>query len=169
LLERPRTCSNEYIRRLLIDFELITNYNVESIIKFLDDRPQLWDKAPDPNVHDSPNYKSINHKHNIDLDLLIEPIVEDLISRFGGKPMQRSITLLPANENIREHADEVSDLRRFHIAIKTNEEVIFHCGNSQINIKVGECWEFDYKKWHKVLNNGKTDRIHLLVDLSKNK
>lgn len=150
-----------------MDFELITKYSVESIIKFLDDNPQVWDKDPDPNVHNAPNYKSINHKQNLELDLLIDPIVEDLIDRFGGKLMQRSITLLPAHEDIREHTDEVSDLRRFHVAIKTNEEVIFYCGNSKINMKVGDCWEFDYKKWHKVLNDGNTDRVHLLIDLTK--
>lgn len=150
-----------------MDFDLITNYDVKPIINFLDNNPQLWDKDPDPNVHNAPNYKSINHKQNPDLDLLVDPIVEDLVNIMGGKLIQRSITLLPAQEDIREHCDEVNDLRRFHLPITTNEDVIFYCGDSQINMKVGQCWEFDYKKWHKVLNNGTTHRIHLLVDLSK--
>lgn len=150
-----------------MDFDLITTYSVEAIIKFLDDNNQVWDKDPDPNVHNAPNYKSINHKQNVKLDLLIDPIVKDLVNKFGGSVMQRSITLLPAQEDIREHVDEVSNLRRFHIPIKTNKDVIFYCGNNKINMRVGECWEFDYKKWHKVLNNGNTDRVHLMIDLAK--
>lgn len=151
-----------------MDFELITNYNVENIIKFLDANPQVWDKEPDPYVHNAPNYKSINQKLYPELDSLISPIVRDLVNRYGGDAMQASITSLPFGENIRQHKDEVGGLRRFHIPIKTNNQVIFYCGESQINMLVGECWEFDYKKWHKVINNGTTDRIHLLIDLSTN-
>ena len=150
-----------------MEFELITSYNVEAIINFLDQNPEVWDKESDSNVHNAPNYKSINHKHNPGLDLLTYPIVEDLINRFGGKMMQMSLTSLPAQEDIREHSDQVGGLRRFHVPIKTNDQTMFYCGDSKINMKVGECWEFDYKKWHKVLNNGSTDRIHLLIDLSK--
>ena len=62
-----------------MDFDLITNYDVKPIINFLDNNPQLWDKDPDPNVHNAPNYKSINHKQSLDLDLLIDPIIEDRV------------------------------------------------------------------------------------------
>ena len=108
-----------------MDFDLITNYDVKPIINFLDNNPSLWDKDPDIDVHNAPNYKSLNHKYSPSLDLLIDPIVEDLVKIMGGKLVQRSITLLPAQEDIREHSDAVNDLRRFHIPITTNEDVIF--------------------------------------------
>ena len=152
-----------------MDFDLVANYDAKDIVNFLDYNPQLWDKEPNQNIHNAPNYKSINHQDNLDLDLLIDPIIEDLVSKVGGRVIQRSISLLPAHEDIREHSDVVNGLRRFHMAIKTNDDVIFYCGNSQINMKVGQCWEFDYKKLHKVLNDGSSPRIHLLVDLSKDK
>lgn len=148
-----------------MDFELITNYDVSEIISFLKNNPKVWDRDPDKDVHDAPNYKSIHNKEYPELDKLIDIISIDLKRRCGGKIEQQSICSLPKNEDIREHADQVGGLRRFHIPIETNDEVIFYCGDSKINMKVGECWEFDYKKWHKVLNDGQTDRIHLLVDI----
>ena len=149
-----------------MDFELITHYDVIEIVKFLDKNPQVWNKEPDPNVHNAPNYKSIKHKDYPELESLINPIIKDLVIKYGGNAMQASITSLPSQEDIRLHRDEASALRRFHIPIQTNDQVIFYCGNSAINMKVGECWEFNYKQWHKVVNSGTTDRIHLMVDLS---
>lgn len=148
-----------------MDLELIANYDVSEIILFLDNNPEVWDKDPDKNVHNSPNYKSLRNKEHPKLDSLVDIISIDLKKRSGGIIEQQSICLLPKGEDIREHVDEISGLKRFHVPIKTNNNVIFYCGESQVNMKVGECWEFDYKKRHKVLNNGKTDRIHLMVDI----
>ena len=36
-------------------------------------------------------------------------------------------------------------------------------------MKVGECWEINNSLLHSVENNGKTERIHLLVDILPNK
>ena len=149
-----------------MDFQLITNYDVTEIIKFLDENPQIWDKSPNLGIDNSPNYKSINKEENQGLSITLDKIVRDLISRFNKDPEQVSITLLPAGEDIANHLDEVGALRRFHIPIKTNDQVIFYCGDSAINMKVGECWEFNYKQWHRVVNGGTTDRIHLMIDLN---
>ena len=151
-----------------MDFDLVGNYDVTNIINFLNNNPQLWDKDPEPNKVDVPRCKSLMNSDSPELWLFIDPIAEDLARRFGGRITQHSLTLLPAHDAIRGHSDnDVTGLRRFHVPIQTNQNVRFYCGNSQINMKVGQCWEFDYKKWHRVVNDGDTDRIHLLVDLSK--
>ncbi len=53
---------------------------------------------------------------------------------------------------------------RIHIPIISSEEVIFHCGDKQVHMAPGECWIFDSWKNHKVVNNSKLRRIHLVID-----
>ena len=53
---------------------------------------------------------------------------------------------------------------RIHIPIITTDDVIFHCGEKQVNMAAGECWIFDSWKPHKVENNSNIRRIHLVID-----
>jgi len=55
---------------------------------------------------------------------------------------------------------------RIHIPIITDEKVIFHCDEKNVHMAAGETWIFDTWKHHKVINNGKTNRIHLVIDTS---
>ena len=55
---------------------------------------------------------------------------------------------------------------RIHIPIITDTEVIFHCDDKQVNMAAGETWIFDSWKHHKVVNQGKTNRVHLVIDTS---
>lgn len=36
---------------------------------------------------------------------------------------------------------------------------------TEINMKEGECWYLDIRKPHKAINQGDTNRIHLVVDI----
>lgn len=53
---------------------------------------------------------------------------------------------------------------RLHIPIITNEQVCFLLDNKQVIMQEGECWFADFSKEHSVANNGKTDRVHLVID-----
>ncbi|OUS23290.1 hypothetical protein A9Q98_15565 [Thalassotalea sp. 42_200_T64] len=53
---------------------------------------------------------------------------------------------------------------RIHIPIITTDNVIFHCGDKQVNMAAGECWIFDSWKPHKVVNGSDIRRIHLVID-----
>ncbi|WP_394388099.1 aspartyl/asparaginyl beta-hydroxylase domain-containing protein [Shewanella woodyi] len=53
---------------------------------------------------------------------------------------------------------------RIHIPITTNDLVVFHCANQQVNMKKGDCWIFDSWKYHKVVNNSDEMRVHLVID-----
>jgi hypothetical protein len=53
---------------------------------------------------------------------------------------------------------------RIHVPVLTNEQVIFHCGDQQVNMKAGECWVFDSWLRHKVVNHSNETRVHLVLD-----
>lgn len=53
---------------------------------------------------------------------------------------------------------------RLHIPIKTDPDVLFYCGDKNVHMAEGESWIFDSWKNHKVVNNSKTTRIHLVID-----
>ena len=80
---------------------------------------------------------------------------------------------LPAGKKIGLHTDvgeNFEQSRRIHIPIQTNEECLFSVEEDTRNLKEGEIWEINNTgKNHKVVNNGNTDRIHLLVDWKSTK
>lgn len=55
---------------------------------------------------------------------------------------------------------------RMHIPLITNPAVRFFCGKEVIHMQAGECWLFDSWRRHRVVNEGDTDRVHLVVDTS---
>ncbi len=55
---------------------------------------------------------------------------------------------------------------RIHIPIITDPSVIFHCGQSSLHMRPGECWIFDSWRRHRVVNPSARDRIHLVIDTS---
>lgn len=59
---------------------------------------------------------------------------------------------------------------RYHIVLSTNENVSFSCGNEvdteTVHFKEGEVWVFNNKVTHWASNNGDTDRIHIIMDIS---
>lgn len=55
---------------------------------------------------------------------------------------------------------------RIHVPIITSPEVIFHCGDQQVNMQSGEAWVFDSWKYHTVKNESDIFRVHLVIDLT---
>jgi hypothetical protein len=54
---------------------------------------------------------------------------------------------------------------RFHFVVQSNEDVYFRCGNEVMNWQQGDVFGFNNALEHEVINNGTTDRIHMVVDL----
>ena len=99
---------------------------------------------------------------------LVEPIVKDLENIHGGKVGKVIFPKLSANKNISPHTDGGSYLgvvRRHHIPIITNKDVLFHIEDESLYMEVGECWEINNSKMHHVTNNSNEDRIHLIIDI----
>jgi hypothetical protein len=110
------------------------------------------------------------------------PQVEQLLSKFPGELHRvRLMNLSPNGGELERHTDQVDPesgvqdgkLMRFHFPLATNESVVFSTwevdgSRKNVHMKVGECWYIDTRKPHQAINNGDTDRIHLVVDVEVN-
>ena len=86
--------------------------------------------------------------------------------------------LTPDGGELERHTDQVDPdsgvqdgkVMRFHFPLITNDDVVFTMWGvdgkpKSVNMQVGECWYLDTRKPHRAINNGNTDRIHLVVDV----
>lgn len=110
------------------------------------------------------------------------PEFEPLIDALPGRKQRiRLMRLKPRGGEIYRHTDiqdqdagiDEGKLIRVHIPIVTNESVKFECwdlrGASETkHMTAGEAWYMDVRKPHRVENYGKTDRIHLVIDVESN-
>lgn len=108
------------------------------------------------------------------------PEVHILLNEFGDTNFHRIrfMRLAPGGGELTRHTDQVDpdsggcvgNVGRFHLPISTNPDVKFFAWNTngyelEEHMKEGEWWFLDTRKPHRVINNGKTDRIHLVVDV----
>jgi len=110
------------------------------------------------------------------------PQVEEILKLLPGKLHRiRLMKLVPNGGELERHTDQVDSdsgvqngkIMRFHFPIITNDDVVFTMwgvdGNPKsANMRVGECWFLDIRKPHQAINNGDSDRIHLVVDVEAN-
>ncbi|PZX51094.1 aspartyl/asparaginyl beta-hydroxylase [Algoriphagus ratkowskyi] len=77
---------------------------------------------------------------------------------------------LTAGSKIKEHQDyDLDEVEvRIHLPIFTNEKVSFFVNNLKMEMKEGECYYLRPSDPHRVINEGETDRIHLVMDLKVN-
>lgn len=100
---------------------------------------------------------------------LIHCLADDVNARELGRVM--IVKLLPGGF-ITPHCDEgayADHFERFHIVLASNEDCWFQCNHNSdeaefVRMKAGESWWFNHKREHTFMNNGATDRIHLIVD-----
>lgn len=84
----------------------------------------------------------------------------------------RSVRLLRlgAGGVIREHRDYglgyAEGEVRLHVPVITNPDVAFHLRNRRVDMAPGETWYLDLGQPHRVVNRGRTDRIHVVIDLA---
>ena len=129
-------------------------------------------------VYDHEAVWSVGEKYNLmvnhsqaEMISLLSNIVETLELIHNGKVGKCLFIKLPAHKNVGKHTDKLDYLgvvRRHHIPIVTNENVLFFVNDEVKNMQVGECWEINNSHFHSVENNGDTERIHLLIDIMPN-
>lgn len=85
-----------------------------------------------------------------------------------GKVVRAEFINMKPNSRVRFHKDR-SDLlyvsRRFHVPIKTNDQVFFLSEKEYKNLKQGNLYELNNIKYHSVLNQSSENRIHLIIDV----
>lgn len=105
--------------------------------------------------------------------LLIEslfPLVRRILDAIGqnGDIGRVMITRLPPGGVITKHMDEgryADHYDRFHLCLQADEDARFMCGGQLAGMMPGELWWFNHKQPHQVWNDGKVNRIHLIIDV----
>lgn len=100
------------------------------------------------------------------------PYFRELIDVFEcEKESIRLLNLTPGSK-IHEHTDHnlgyEDGIFRIHIPISTNSDVHFYINDERLRMEVGDCWYGNFNLPHKVENNGKKDRVHLVIDCKRN-
>lgn len=111
-------------------------------------------------------------KFKTELDMILSSLNNPDIERI------RFMKLAPGGGELTRHSDQVDKdigtddgkIMRFHIPIITNPNVEFSAWNWEgqkqtENMKRGSLWCLDLRKPHTVINNGESDRIHLVIDV----
>ena len=106
-------------------------------------------------------YQSFKEAYSIspDVDLLIEKL--NLNIRLAR------IMILGINGEILKHKDNFlsQNVARLHIPIITNSDFDFYIEDEKCEWLPGELWYGDFSKEHYGKNRGKTERVHLVLDI----
>jgi hypothetical protein len=96
-------------------------------------------------------------------------LVMNLMHYVGGERLGRvMINKIAPGGKITPHADTPAHANyytRFHIVLQSSPGVVFKCDDEQVYMGAGECWWFNNKLVHEVINNSADDRIHMIVDI----
>lgn len=97
------------------------------------------------------------------------PLIMGLMARVQGERLGRVfINKVIPGGRIFLHRDTDEQTRyytRFHIVLEGLPGAILRAGDEQINMTTGDCFWFDNKQEHEVLNNSAGDRLSMVVDI----
>ena len=100
-------------------------------------------------------------------NLLDCPYLMQAMAAIGATWGRSRLMRLSGDAEVTAHVDVDYYWRehiRVHVPIVTQPTVQFWCGQAQLNMKAGECWVFDTWSNHRVLNDAREARIHLVAD-----
>lgn len=95
------------------------------------------------------------------------PYARQIMGEIGGVWGRSRLMGLRAGGEVPLHVDSHYYWRthwRIHIPVITSPQVLFSCGPETVHMKPGECWLFDSFRWHRVVNGGSEQRVHLVLD-----
>jgi hypothetical protein len=95
------------------------------------------------------------------------PYATQIMGEIGGVWGRSRLMGLRSGGEVPLHVDSHYYWRthwRIHIPVITNPAVEFSCGPETVHMKPGECWLFDSFRWHRVVNGGTEQRVHLVLD-----
>lgn len=102
------------------------------------------------------------------------PAARDLalsvMTHARGEQLGRVVlTRLGPGKVVYPHADTIGDYSKFytrlHVPLKSDDSVIFTCGEEKISMLTGELYWFDHSRVHSIENRGADDRINLIIDV----
>ncbi len=109
----------------------------------------------------------------VDTPLLAQcPYVQEILNQFHCELETVRLLSLSPGSVIKEHRDVglsyEQGIFRLHIPIETDVGVRFRVDGSDLAMAAGECWYANFDLPHSVLHEGKTRRVHLIIDGQRN-
>lgn len=121
-------------------------------------------------IHSSSSSNVLDYK---DTELLNRcPALQSVIHFFECEKTSVRLMNLKTGAIIKEHMDHEMSYEegevRFHIPVFTNTGVHFMLDDERVIMQEGECWYLNLSLKHSVSNQGKSDRVHLVIDCKVN-
>ena len=128
--------------------------------------PIIWDiKSLRTNTKGKLNEYNYN---KLEFNLIENELTKIYQKHYGkGKIFRVLLTKLKPLQQISTHRDRGKSLgiiKRIHIPLITNKDILFTVGGTTKNLKEGEIWEINNQNPHSVQNNSKEERVHLIID-----
>ncbi len=101
---------------------------------------------------------------------ILEPVLSQSTKKYGysnGFFPRVMLAKLPAKSFITPHTDGTANgsiPHKVHIPIQTNEHSFFYVEDERFHLKQGQAYEVNNAAKHSVVNNGNSDRIHLIYE-----
>lgn len=110
-------------------------------------------------------------KHIQPTELMTDELkkVVDVVSSKGLSPCRMRISILKAGSELYWHSDAPRDVYsvRLHIPLMTNAEAFFETEGEREHFPAnGDAYFIKVNQRHRVVNYGKTDRWHLIMDVT---
>jgi len=100
------------------------------------------------------------------------PYFQEVLSSFHCLVNAARLMRLTPGSIIKEHSDYDLSLEdgnaRLHVPITTNAGVTFRLNGRSVDMQAGECWYLRLSDPHSVVNRGKEERVHLVIDVTVN-
>lgn len=90
-------------------------------------------------------------------------MVSRLAPGIGIPP--HSDRIAPAEELFPAKRPPALYYERYHVCLQADPGVLFRCGSEQVQMNAGEVWWFNNQIEHEVVNNSRSDRLHLIIDI----
>jgi mannose-6-phosphate isomerase-like protein (cupin superfamily) len=144
------------VESIILRFPPVTVYELED-----DAKKHLSDRRYDPHeCVDRLEYKVLHEAR---------PLVMNLMAFVQGERLGRvMINKIAPGGRIFPHADteeHASYWTRHHIVLQGMPGCAIRCGDEQMEFRSGDCFWFNNKIEHEVLNNSADDRISMVVDI----
>lgn len=112
---------------------------------------------------------ALNRSGLKDTDILEQcDYFKSILTEFPFEKTAVRLLNLTAGTEIKPHRDYCLGYEdgcfRLHIPIITNPDVVFLLDDKRLIMNEGDCWYINANFTHSVVNNGSTDRIHLVID-----
>lgn len=101
---------------------------------------------------------------------LIDPIIQEAVTPFeyrNGHSPRIMLAKLPAKSEVKKHIDRSPSAQfphKIHVPLQTNKKVFFYANGEAIHMEVGKAYEVNNNQMHWAVNNGNTERVHLIFE-----